>query len=314
MATAEVPTASPDEQLAWEAEQRPRAAIAAISAAMLAILGAIFSRLSLTGAPTPTLPDSLRNLERPGPIGDHESLRVPLFQFFSDHAASVLAGAVLLGLAAVAAALTLSFLARAARARSERFPRFGTNMALVGAAAVLVGSVLVALGTRAWVDDLLASSHTIKAFADISRPLALDAGQIIVQVGGLVLAGSYVLVALHSMRTGLLPRAWGILGIFVGVMVVLPVPLFSDVLQPVWLLAVALLILQRWPGGTPPAWITGKAEPWPTGAQLREERQTARGGPVAKPKAKAAERPVPAAGRPAKPHPSSKKRKRKRRG
>ena len=63
----------------------------------------------------------------------------------------------------------------------------------------------------------------------------------------------------------------------------------------------------------PPAWRTGRAEPWPSSAELREQRARARGGerrgePVEEPE------PEPAAvgGAPS-PSASARKRKRKRR-
>jgi hypothetical protein len=44
-----------------------------------------------------------------------------------------------------------------------------------------------------------------------------------------------------------------------------------------WLLAVAYLFAGRWQGGDPPAWRTGQAEPWPSAAAIREQRQRAMG-------------------------------------
>jgi hypothetical protein len=61
-------------------------------------------------------------------------------------------------------------------------------------------------------------------------------------------------------------------------------------------------------GGTPPAWRTGKAEPWPSQREIAEARRAAAPrNEQAEPEAEPA---VAAAGRA---HPSSKKRKRKRR-
>jgi hypothetical protein len=56
-------------------------------------------------------------------------------------------------------------------------------------------------------------------------------------------------------------------------------------IQVAWLLAVAYLLSGRWPNGDPPAWRTGEAVPWPSSAEMREQRQRAagRGRPAAKP-------------------------------
>jgi hypothetical protein len=66
----------------------------------------------------------------------------------------------------------------------------------------------------------------------------------------------------------------GYLGIFAGVLVVFfPIPI--PVIQAYWLIAIGYLISGRWPSGVPPAWSTGKAEPWPSNAAIREQRQKA---------------------------------------
>jgi hypothetical protein len=44
-----------------------------------------------------------------------------------------------------------------------------------------------------------------------------------------------------------------------------------------WLLSTAYLLAGRWPNGDPPAWSTGQAVPWPSSAELREQRMAARG-------------------------------------
>ena len=61
------------------------------------------------------------------------------------------------------------------------------------------------------------------------------------------------------MRVGLLTRLMGYIGIVAGAMLVLfPLP----VVQIFWMGALGALFFGRWPGGDPPAWRTGKAEPW----------------------------------------------------
>ena len=300
---------------------RPRAAAAALAGGVLAVAGGIFNSLALRDAPRALFVDSLQSLAQPGPIGSAQSTRIPAYEFFHDHIAAIVIGAILLGLASLAASGALTFLAYATRARAERFPRIALYLPFVGGALVLVGSVVTAVGSLVYVGELLDTNRTVDALQDLGQSPVLVAGQIIVQFGGLALAGAYVLVALNAMRVGLLTRAMGVVGLVVGLLVVLPVALLSQLLQPLWLFALSWLLLGRWPGGEPPAWRTGRAEPWPSNAQLREQRDAARakqakqrggGGDVAAPE------PAPAATavaeRPAgKPHPSSKKRKRKRR-
>jgi hypothetical protein len=65
--------------------------------------------------------------------------------------------------------------------------------------------------------------------------------------------------SLHAMRVGLLTRFFGTLGMAIGVSVLF-IGLFGLFL---WVLALGLVILNRWPGGRPPAWEAGEAVPWP---------------------------------------------------
>jgi hypothetical protein len=306
---------TPDQQLEWEARQRPRAAIAAALGGLLALAGVIFNATALSNAPSPLFVDTLRKALLPGPIGSQPSARIPQFQYFHDHLGAVIIGATLLGLASLAAAGALTFLAYATRARHERFVRIGLYAPFVGGALTLIGSVVTAIASGAYVDQLLAGPRTVDAVHDAHHPVGLIAGQIIVQFGGLTLAAAFVLVALNAMRVGLLTRLFGGLGIFIGVLVVLPVPILSQILQPLWLIALAGLFLNRWPNGVPPAWRTGRAEPWPTAAQQREARGGAKAAAAksARADARVSAAPADPDAPPPKPHPSSKKRKRKRR-
>jgi hypothetical protein len=310
-----VSAATADQTLEWEARHRPRAATAAFLGGLLTLAGGVYNGLSLQDTPTPLFLDSLRNVAEDGPIGGRPSIRVDQFQFFADHTTQILLGALILGLGALASALAITYLAHATRFRTDRFPRIGLHIALVGGVLVLVGSILTALGTSTLVDDLLDTQRTVDAVSDAERPGTLYAGRIIQGVGSLTLAASYVLVGLHSMRVGLLTRFMGVIGIFAGVLVIIPLIAVAPVLQPFWLISIGVLFLGRWPGGVPAAWRTGKAEPWPTAAEQREARMKQAGGRTPK-RAEPPPTDTPDNGEApvGKPHPSSKKRKRKRRG
>src|SRR3954447_7417467 len=105
----------------------------------------------------------------------------------------------------------------------------------------------------------------------------------------------------------------GVLGIIVAVLFV--IPLFGGglpIVQIVWIALLPSLFALRWPGVQPPAWLSGQAEPWPTAAEVRAQRDAAaahREAQVIKsaPAASEAAEPVKP------PHPSSKKRRKKRR-
>jgi hypothetical protein len=103
----------------------------------------------------------------------------------------------------------------------------------------------------------------------------------------------------------------GVLGIIVGALLVIPLGSPLPIVQVFWLLALGALILGYWPSGVPPAWESGEARPWPSSAEVRQQRRAEmerRRGPARpEPEAEAVE--VPAGIE----HPSSKKKKRKRR-
>jgi hypothetical protein len=73
------------------------------------------------------------------------------------------------------------------------------------------------------------------------------------------------------MRAGLLTRFLGYLGVISGALFVLafvPIP----IVQVYWLGALAMLFAGRSPNGMPPAWRSGEAMPWPSAAEMREQR------------------------------------------
>jgi hypothetical protein len=78
--------------------------------------------------------------------------------------------------------------------------------------------------------------------------------------GKLGLAVILLYVGLWGMRTGLLTRFWGSLGMALGVATLLGLVLFLVV----WFVYIGLLLLGALPGGRPPAWASGEAIPWPT--------------------------------------------------
>ncbi|HEX6154002.1 MAG TPA: hypothetical protein VFZ19_10825 [Solirubrobacterales bacterium] len=75
---------------------------------------------------------------------------------------------------------------------------------------------------------------------------------------GLVVALFYT--CLWAMRTGLLSRFWGSLGMALGIATLVGLIFFLLI----WLVYFALLVVGKVPNGKPPAWERGEAVPWPT--------------------------------------------------
>lgn len=78
--------------------------------------------------------------------------------------------------------------------------------------------------------------------------------------GRIGLAFALLYCGLWAMRTGLLTRFWGSLGMAMGAAALLLLVQFTLV----WFLYLALLVAGWLPGGRPPAWAAGEAIPWPT--------------------------------------------------
>jgi hypothetical protein len=92
--------------------------------------------------------------------------------------------------------------------------------------------------------------------------------------GRIGLAFALFYTCLWALRTGLLSRFWGSLGMAMGAAALLLLPQ----LTLIWFLYFALLVADWVPGGRPPAWAAGEAIPWPTpGEKAAEELAGAEG-------------------------------------
>jgi hypothetical protein len=113
-------------------------------------------------------------------------------------------------------------------------------------------------------DDEASNARTEASLAPFATGLGLAGGL------GLVVALFYT--CLWAMRTGLLSRFWGSLGMALGIATLFGLIVFLMI----WLVYFALLVLGKVPNGRPPAWAAGEAIPWPTpgekaAAQLEPE-------------------------------------------
>ncbi|MET0761877.1 MAG: hypothetical protein ABWZ63_06040 [Thermoleophilaceae bacterium] len=194
---------------------------------------------------------------------------------FDEESGTLLLGTILQAAGMVLVIAPLFYLFQAAAARSDT-----VRPALVG--ITVAGPLFLAVGT---VLQWVAFDHAASEFASTGGGLgvpvgeyaedlikdqgAYDASQGFTFAGtlGFVVAVAYT--ALHAMRTGLLTRFWGTLGMALGVSLLFLG--FVGVL--VFILALGILFAGWWPGGRPSAWEAGKAVPWPRpGEEPAEER------------------------------------------
>lgn len=291
---------SPEETLLYESRLRTRQVIVAVVAGVLLFVAAA---IQLTGAHTSVNEGTLSLLTF--------NKRFPLD----------LISSVISAIATLAATWTLVFLWQAARNRNpEKVRPFIRTL-------VLVGGVLDAVVAVAYAAVLSAKAHDFattgdQTYAEYNR-LVGGSGLLILQLvgffGALLVAIGFVLVSLHAMNQGLLSRFMGYLGMFAGALVLFQI-LQLPVVQSYWLLAVAYLMSGRWPSGVPPAWRSGRAEPWPSSAEMRTRRAAAsgrgagRGVPRPQPATAGAPETATAEGAAGRTRAATPKRKRKRRG
>jgi hypothetical protein len=294
-----VATADTEEQLGWEARQRPRAAVATILAAVLSLAADLWTTAILRDAPKGGFLDSLQRALQPGDVGSAPSLRTPYFQWISDHSTNLVLANVVKGLGFIAVAWALTFLIVATRARRPEIARPVIYVALVGAVLSALAGIAFWWGYTSAVNDFLAGPRTVDRAADAGSGSVLLTAQFIGLAGQLALAVGYVFVSLNAMRAGLLTKFMGILGCIIGVLVIIPLgPL--PIVQTFWLVAVASLFFGYWPSGMPPAWKTGQEEPWPRQSEMAQKRREAMdarraarsGQPVPEPSAPTAPAPV----------------------
>jgi hypothetical protein len=302
---------SPQQQLDWEARHRMRAALAAVIAALAIFGGQLIEQVAVADAPSLPLLEGLQKLAQPGTVLDQPAAQVRLAQFLDDHAVEVIGGRVVTAIGFFALAYALTFLAFAVRARRPQFGRWVLYLPVVG--GVLFGVAWIAWGVGRVADarDLLDGPGTIAEVQDIGETGIARVSEVLLQPAALALAVGIVLVSLNAMRTGLLTRFMGALGIVVGVFQIIQVGASLPLVQTFWLAGLALLFAGRRPGGDPPAWRTGRAEPWPSAQQAAEARKAQQEQEQAAPPP---EEPEPEPERvPAGEHPATSKRKRKRR-
>ncbi|WP_205695759.1 hypothetical protein [Conexibacter sp. SYSU D00693] len=308
-ATPVVPdTPAPAENLAREADGRLRAGLGALIGGLLVIGGAILNMVLSTDRPDVFVVEALRDVN--GQDIGRPSLLDARARYFDDEALSYVGSALLTAIGWAGVAIGLLYLFRAARGRRAETPRWTSGLVVAGtvgsALSGLVYYAAVGAAASSYVDG---DDRSAEAARDVfTNPFAAG-GQIIGLMATLFLALAFVFIALNAMRAGLLTRFMGILGIIVGALLVFPFGLPLPIVQTFWLVSAGLLILGVLPGGRPPAWETGKAEPWPSQLEMREarEREAASGGG-------GGGQPARSEPRTEAPSPATSKKKRKRRG
>jgi hypothetical protein len=252
-------TADIEKQLAWEARQRPRAGIAAAVGALGLVAFLALQQAIGSGLPSAGLLSSLQRAVQPGPLDRLPSQQVPIFQYLHDHSGEVIGAGVAGLIGYIGMAWAVGFLAVAARSRRPELPRWAVILTIAGGVLLGLGVLILQISEVVDAGNFLDGPRTVADAASSGGLVAF--GKLMQVLGSLTLAVALALVSLNAMRAGLLTRLYGVLGIITGAsLVVFPLP----IVQVFWLGSLALLCLGLWPGGLPPAWRSGIAEPWPS--------------------------------------------------
>ena len=113
--------ATTEDVLRWEARQGPRAAVAAGLGAILAVAPPFAQTALFRDRPRTGLVDALGRAGNEGGVGSLPSSRTAFFEFYEDHAASLLLLAVAHGLGLAGIAFVLAYVGKAVHERTQSF-------------------------------------------------------------------------------------------------------------------------------------------------------------------------------------------------
>ena len=257
-------------QVEAESARRGRLAVPAFAGGFLYLLSAIIITETLSGAPTVGVLEGLTPALR-GEANPAVSPRTPEVKFISHHAFSLVTGGILA--AAAVGILTLVLLLLADATIFRRPESFSPMRPLIMAGGIGVAVVTMAHQVVSAIEThkfAVGSDHTNSA---VERALTTGTATALVDylalIAGLVLAIGMIGLMINALRVGLLVRWLAFLGMFTGILIVLPIGGAELQIVPAfWMVMMGILYAGKWPNGDPPAWAAGAAVPWPSRAQM----------------------------------------------
>jgi len=216
--------------------------------------------------------------------GSESNLDPAALRIIDENGAPLLIGAIVAAIAFILLAFPLAYLFKAAQARSDRV--LGGLLFLVVLGPFLFGlqGVLLAISQIDVADKFVAQENGVGDIYSLSNNLAEDSGlqsaALIAQtIGVLALIFAMIYVPLWSVRTGLLARFHGTLGMALGASFILP-PLTAITLPALlaWFMYFGLVLAGRTPRGRPPAWDAGEAIAPPARGEEPEAVAASAGG------------------------------------
>ncbi|HLI32142.1 MAG TPA: hypothetical protein VKU89_05320 [Solirubrobacteraceae bacterium] len=275
-------SSGPRELLEGEAERRARLGVPVSAAGVLYLLGAIVIYQSLSGLPTVGIIQGLAPALE-GKASVAVSPQTPEIRYISHHALGLIAGSALEAIAIALLTVGLLFLLEAVRLRvPEPSPAVRITVMIggfLGAFVMILAQIVRAIRTHEF-----ATGHNFTQAA-VERAVTTGAANQIVGYLALllpvVLVVGMIMALLRATRAGLLPRWLRTLGVIAAIILL---PLFTgaftlQIVPGAFMVALGFLLLNRLPGGDPPAWAKGEAIPWPAperGAATRKAEAAAK--------------------------------------
>jgi hypothetical protein len=190
-----------------------------------------------------------------------------ILRYFDDHGSEYLSASILQAAGILLLVPVAVYLFRATKARNPDQQGFVQVVGVYGPVAFAASTLIRAITYTILADDFAGRAvRTERVADDLLGSPALDVANALGLTGVLALGFWLVKGSLDAMRVGLLTRFMGVLGIALGPALVLG---FGLLILPLWLVALGVLFLGRWPRGMPPAWVTGRAEPWQSGVDAQ---------------------------------------------
>jgi hypothetical protein len=264
-------------QLARESERRARLAVPAFAGGVLYFLSAIIVSATLSSAPTVGLVQGITPALR-GEANPAVSPRAAEVKYISQHAFALIAGSTLKAISLIVLTLVVLLLLDATRFRRPETWAAARPLVLGGGITLAAVSLLHQIAGAVQAHNF-AVGHDFSSHA-VDQALtqgAINVGsQYLDLLAALALTAGIIAVSVNAIRVGLLTRWMGVIGIFSGVLIFLPIGGATlEIVPAFWLLAMGILYMGRWPNGDPPAWAAGEPRPWPTPAERRAEREAA---------------------------------------
>ena len=183
-----------------------------------------------------------------------------------ENSGALLVATILRAAGFVLMALPLAYLYRAAQARSDRLQPLLLPLVVLGPVLIGIQGIVGAVAERQVAADFVAQAQGVGDIYSLAENLRDDSGLMqaaaaMLAPGFLALIFGLIYTPLWGVRTGLLPRFFGTMGMALGASLLFLGGVALLIIAG-WFAYLGMLILGRVRNGRPPAWDAGEAIPW----------------------------------------------------